>query len=68
MTESFAVDALQESFIIFDPERDQQDDVVALPYLFLDAAAERPCGRPAVPVLGRGLLALFPSVAGWASW
>ena len=58
-----SVDALQESFFIFDAQRDEHGDVVDLRYRFLNAAAERLYGRPAAEVVGRGLLELFPSVA-----
>ncbi len=57
-----ALDALQESFFIFEPIRDQGGAVVELRYCFLNAAAERLYGKPSVAVLGRGLTELFPSV------
>ncbi|HYN55710.1 MAG TPA: EAL domain-containing protein [Motilibacterales bacterium] len=59
-----SLDALQESFFIFDAQRDEQGAVVDLRYRFLNAAAERLYGRPSVEVVGRGLLELFPSVVG----
>ena len=57
-----ALDALQESFFIFDAVRDGQGQVIELRYCFLNAAAERLYGKPSAAVLGRGLTELFPSV------
>ncbi len=57
-----ALDALQESFFIFDAIRDDHGQVVELRYCFLNAAAERLYGKPSAAVLGRGLTELFPSV------
>jgi diguanylate cyclase (GGDEF)-like protein/PAS domain S-box-containing protein len=57
-----ALDALQESFFIFDAIRDDRGDVVDLRYRYLNAAAERLYGKASAEILGRGLRELFPSV------
>ena len=57
-----ALDALQESFFIFEAIRDDVGAVIDLRYCHLNAAAERLYGKTAAEVLGRGLRELFPSV------
>jgi diguanylate cyclase (GGDEF)-like protein/PAS domain S-box-containing protein len=57
-----SLDALQESYVIFEAVRDGQGHVIDLRYRFLNTAAELLYGRPSAEVLGRGLLELFPSV------
>jgi diguanylate cyclase (GGDEF)-like protein/PAS domain S-box-containing protein len=58
-----SLDALQESFFIFQAVRDDDGSVADLRYAFVNPAAERLYGLPVSQILGHGLLELFPSVA-----